>query len=409
MSKALLSVNNYYYLRGGAEKVFLEHNDLLTAEGWRVAPFAMQGEKNLATPWDKYFVQEIEFGETYSLSEKLVNAVKIIHSPEAKRHIRRLIEDLKPDVAHAHNIYHHLSTSILPELKRHDVPVVLTLHDLKIACPAYTMLSGQRICEDCKSGLYHVVKNRCLKGSLMLSGLIMLESYFNQLFGLYRNNVDKFVVPSQFYIDKFVEWGFERSRFVHIPNFVESKPQQPGSEVEAMKTDYLVYAGRLSYEKGLPTLIDAVIELGYPLKVAGSGPLESMLKQKVATAGATNIEFLGHLSQEQLANLVAGCRAVVAPSEWYENCPMSVIEAFLAGKIVVGSDIGGISEMIDHNVDGFKFPMGDVAALTELLRQVADLPKDQIVEMGQNAQAKAASQYSKQQYLEKTLALYDSF
>ncbi len=407
MSKALLSVNNYYYLRGGAEKVFLDHNQLLASLGWQVAPFAMTGAKNLSTPWSDYFVQEIEFGESYSLGEKIVNAAKIIHSPEAKRQIRRLINDFKPDIAHAHNIYHHLSTSILPELRRHNIPVVMTLHDLKLACPAYTMISDNQICEQCKSGLYHVAKNRCMKGSLLLSGLILMEAYFNRYFNRYEDNVSRYVVPSQFYIDKFVEWGFARERFVHIPNFVEPEPGQQANGGVSDGANYFVYAGRLSHEKGLLTLINAAAEQGYPLVVAGTGPLEAMLKARVEQLNAKNIEFVGYLDRHKLAKLVADCRAVIVPSEWYENCPMSVIEAFLAGKPVIGSDVGGISEMVDHEVDGFKFEMGNVESLATIMNAVASFDKSKLATLGENAHRKATTVFSKAQYQAKMLALYD--
>jgi glycosyltransferase involved in cell wall biosynthesis len=162
----LLSINNYYYYRGGAETVFLEQNKLLERQGWKVVPFAMHHPKNMSTPWSAFFVDEIEFGQDYSFAQKLLRAPKVIYSIEARRKLNRLLNQVKPDVAHAHNIYHHISPSILSLLKGRGVPTVLTLHDLKIACPAYHMLAPDGICERCKGGhLYNVVANRCIKGS----------------------------------------------------------------------------------------------------------------------------------------------------------------------------------------------------------------------------------------------------
>lgn len=398
----LLSINNYYYLRGGAEKVFLDHNELMSDNGWAVAPFAMKGEKNQQTDWSRYFVEEIEFGESYSLSQKMINAVKIIHSREAKTHIAKLVQDFNPSVAHGHNIYHHLSTSILPELQRHGVPVVLTLHDLKLACPAYTMLSNGRICEDCKGGVHNVLTKKCMKGSTLLSGLILLEALYTRAFGTYRNNVDAYVVPSQFYIDKFVEWGFPREQFVYVPNYVE----QETANSELSHGDYFVYAGRLSNEKGLPTLVEAAAQQKARLVVAGSGPEEAAVKAMAEQKGADHISFAGYLNKQELAALVEGCRAVIVPSEWYENCPMSILEAFGKGKPVIGSDVGGISEMIDHEVDGIKFAMGSVAELTAAMETLSGKSDAQLKDMGEAAMAKIRDRFSKQNYLQKTLDLY---
>ena len=173
----LLSVNNYYYRRGGAEVVFLGQNRLFEDIGWRVIPFSMQHSSNFDTPWSEYFVNEIEFGAQYSTWQKLAWIPKVIYSFEARRKLARLVDMVQPDVCHAHNIYHHLSPAILSLVKSRGVPVVLTLHDLKLACPAYKMLTHDGICERCKGGrLYNVMWHRCIKESISLSAVVMLEA-----------------------------------------------------------------------------------------------------------------------------------------------------------------------------------------------------------------------------------------
>ena len=168
----LLAINNYYYYRGGAETLFLEHNRIFQDLGWQVVPFAMRHAQNLATPWSEFFVDEVEFGNDYSLREKLVRVPKVIYSFEAREKLARLLKAVEPDVCHAHNIYHHISPSILGLLKRRGIPTVLTLHDLKIACPAYSMLTHDGICERCRGGrLYNVLAHRCIKGSRALSAI----------------------------------------------------------------------------------------------------------------------------------------------------------------------------------------------------------------------------------------------
>jgi hypothetical protein len=190
--RRLLSINNYYYARGGAELVFLEQNRMLEAQGWSVVPFAMHHAKNLPSPWERHFVDEIEFGQSYGVARKLAMAGKVVYSREAQRRLEGLIAECRPTLAHAHNVYHHISPSIFPVLRKAGIPSVLTLHDLKVACPAYTMRTNDEICERCKGGrIDNVVRNRCIKGSLALSSLVMVETAVNRMLGSYTRNVDQ--------------------------------------------------------------------------------------------------------------------------------------------------------------------------------------------------------------------------
>ena len=243
----LLSINNYYYRRGGAEVVFLEQNRLFEEIGWQVVPFAMQHPKNLPSDWQDYFVDEIEFGNDYSLAEKIINTSKIIYSFEARKKIAALVTKTQPNIAHAHNIYHHISPAIFGKLKAMGIPTVLTLHDLKIACPSYEMLTHDGICERCKGGaLWNVAIHKCIKQSRVLSSVIMMESAIQRLLGCYSQDVDRFVTPSRYYLEKLVEWGWPRERFTYIPNFVDAREFVPNDNVGKA----FVYFGRLGPEKG---------------------------------------------------------------------------------------------------------------------------------------------------------------
>ena len=398
---ALLSINNYFYLRGGAESVFFEEMDLFSHEGWEVVPFSMQDEKNQESPWSRFFIDSLEFENIQSIFGKAKAVPKIIYSREAQKRLRSLLAEFKPDIVHAHNIYHHLSPSILPVLKEAGLPVVVTLHDLKIACPAYRMLNDAGICEQCKGGKnYHVLSNRCIKGSALGSAVIMVESYLHQWLGSYRKHVDRFIVPSRFYKEKFVEWGWPESQFAYVPNFVDVDQFQPYSEAG----DYFFYFGRLSFEKGVGTLVRAAKESGVKLKIAGTGPDGDALRE--LAGDSTNIEFLGFLRGEPLHEAIGRARAVVLPSEWYENAPISVMESCAMARPVIGANIGGIPELIREGQTGFVFPSGDVNALSQVLQDVAAMSDDKLVEMGAAGRAWMESDFSRAAHLAMLKEVY---
>jgi glycosyltransferase involved in cell wall biosynthesis len=400
--RTLLSINNYHYLRGGAETVFFAHNSLLREAGWTVVPFAMKHPRNLPSPYDEYFVDEIEFGEGYGLVGKLQRLPKVIYSFEARRKLDALLSATRPDVAHGHNIYHHLSPSILGLLRSRGIPTVLTLHDLKIACPAYNMLAADGVCERCRGGqLHNVVTRRCIKGSTALSGIAWFEAVLHRLLGSYTRSVDRFVVPSRFYIEKFASWGMERERFVHVPNFVDARAFAPSYDPGTR----FLYFGRLSREKGLPTLIRAAGRAGVALDIAGTGPQEGELRQLAAATGAT-VSFLGHLGGQALHDAVRASRAVVLPSEWYENAPMSLLEAYALGKPVIGSAIAGIPELVREGLTGALFPAGDAVALSGVLRRFADAPAGDIAGWGRSARTWVEAEFSPARYRQRIDALY---
>jgi glycosyltransferase involved in cell wall biosynthesis len=402
MPPTLLSINNYYYRRGGAETVFLEHNQMFESLGWGVAPFAMHHPKNLTTPWSRYFVDEIEFGESYSLVQKLIRARKVIYSSEACRKLGRLIDDLHPDVAHAHNIYHHISPSILGLLKRRGVPTVLTLHDLKVACPAYNMLAADGICERCKGGrLYNVLLHRCIKGSAMLSGVVMAEAVLHRLIGSYRDCVSRFVVPSRFYIAKLTEWGLPSQLFRYVPNFVDASRYAPSFA----PGDGFLYLGRLSREKGLATLIRAAAAAGCKVSIAGTGPQAEEL-QALARETRADVEFLGYLTGDALHDAVRRARAVVLASESYENAPVSLLEAYALGKPVIGARIGGIPELIREGETGSSFASGDVASLATAMQTMMERTPSDVAAMGRSGRQWMEKDFTADRYRDGVLDIY---
>lgn len=398
----LLNVNSYHYPRGGADNVYFRHAEMMASEGWENAFFAMHHPENLPSEWSEWFADELQLGHEYSVARKAVMATKVIWSFEAQRKLRGLLRAFRPDVAHLHNIYHHLSPSILPEFHAAGVPVVMTAHDLKLACPSNKMFNATGVCERCKGGNYlNVVRHACVQGSRAASAIVAVEAWTHRFLRSYARHLDRIVVPSRFFLEKFVEWGWARERFVHIPNWVDTD----GVACDPSPGAYFLYFGRLSGEKGIETAVRAAAAAGVPLVVAGDGPLRPALERLVAEAGA-DVRFLGFQRGEALAAHVRGSRAVLVPSECYENAPLALIEAYAAGKPVIGSRLGGIPELVDEDRTGWLFGAGDVDALAALLRRVRALPDETVRTMGAAARGRVEQEFSRERYLRDMTALY---
>jgi glycosyltransferase involved in cell wall biosynthesis len=400
----ILSINNYHYRRGGSDVVYLDHAVLMEEQGWINGFFSMNHSKNLDTLWSKYFIDEIEFGHAYSLGQKLAMASKVVYSFEAQNKLKRLLQDFPADIAHLHCVYHHLSPSIIATLRDTGIPVVMTAHDLKIACPAYKMLNDTGVCEKCKEGnLLNVVKHRCVRDSLTASAIVMVESIVHRMLNTYQGKLDKVVVPSRFFMEKFIEWGWPGDKFAYIPNFVDSTRFEPSYN----PGNYFLYFGRIAPEKGIATLMRAAKAAGIKLKIAGTGPIEAELHTLQAELQG-DIEFLGYKLGPELHALIRDARAVVLPSEWYENAPMSVLESFALGTPIIGARIGGIPEMLIEGETGWTFESRNTEELTDLLSRVVDMPLTQMANAGRNARNHVTWNFNRARYLQATLELYAS-
>jgi glycosyltransferase involved in cell wall biosynthesis len=372
--------------------------------GWAVVPFSMHHPDNEPTEWARYFVDESRAQESRSPLSRGVRALNAIYSNEAARRVGELVDVSRPDVAHAHNIYHHLSPSVLVELSRRGIPVVLTLHDLKLACPAYKMYSHGAVCEKCRGGaLRHVITNRCIKGSLAMSSLVWLESTVHRLLDVYHKNVTRFVVPSRFLLAKLAEWGIDTTRFTHVPNSVDVDALTPQGE----PGEAFVYLGRLMPEKGVATLVRAAAQARVRLRIVGTGPEETHLRHLAAELGS-DVEFAGYLSGSALKAAISSARAVVLSSELYENAPLSALESSALARPVIGADIGGIPELIRHEETGFVYRSGNVDSLVEALTRAQRLPVEALARMGRAAREWMRTEFSPMVYRERMLTIYRS-
>ena len=399
----ILSINKYYWHKGGSETVFFGEKEMLENKGHVIVPFSMKSSQNYYSPYEKYFVNNIDYNEPGFL-KKVSNSAKIIYSFEARNKIESLLKDFSPDLAHFHIFQHQISPSVFGPLKKKNIPIVLTLHDLKPICPIYTMYVNGGVCEDCFGGkFYNCIKNKCTKGSIVGSVVNSMEMYFHQAMKYYKD-VDMFIAVSKFYRNKMIEFGYNENKILYLPNFIKGI----SNIRKKCDKDYILYFGRLSEEKGIEVLLKSAKTLpDIPFYIAGTGPIEANLKVYKEQHGLDNVTFLGFKSGVDLEALISCATCIVVPSMWYENCPMTVLEALSYGKPVIGSDIGGIPELINNNVDGFIFSTGDDNNLSSKIRILWER-REFAKKMGLEGMKKVQEKFNIEDHYSGLLSIYES-
>jgi len=362
----ILVVNKFYWLRGGSERVFFDLAAGYERHGHEVIPFAMQSPRNRPSAWEARFAPEVSW--TGGPVKKLRAAAATIHSRPAAARLRELVRDVRPHVAHLHNFHHQLSPSIVDVLREEGVPAVHTLHDYKTICPNYLLYTQGSVCERCRDGrFHHAVVHRCLNRGLGASVVAAIEMTWHGARRTLERGIRRFVSPSRFLAMKLQEFGVPDGAVSVVPNGIEPGAFAPAGE----PGNGFVAAGRLSREKGIRTLLHAVAAVPEAaLTVLGTGPLEAELRLEAQRIAPGRITFGGHLDRPAVLDRVRSARALVLPSEWYENAPIAALEAMACGVPVIGSDIGGIPEMVRPGQTGLLFPPGDAGTLASRLREL---------------------------------------
>lgn len=352
----ILLSNKFYYRRGGDCIYMLNLEQLLKAHGHEVAVFAMDYPENIDTPWRKYFPQNMS---------RLMALTRPFGSHEVRRKFNKLLDDFRPEVVHLNNIHTQLSPVIAELAHRRGIRVVWTLHDYKLLCPRYDCLrDGKTVCELCFGGDKTPCRTyRCMKGSRLASEIGYREAVMWSRPRL-EECTDLFICPSRFMAEKMAQGGFRKDKLRVLCNFIDVEKCRKD---DYAKDDYYCYVGRLSHEKGVGTLVEAAARLSYKLKVIGGGPLLEQLKIKNEQLKG-NVEFLGFKQWEEIKEIAGRARFTVIPSEWYENNPLSVIEAECIGTPVLGARIGGIPELIVEGASGMTFESGNAEDLTEKIK-----------------------------------------
>ena len=400
----ILHVNKFLYRRGGAEAYMLDVAELQRAAGHEVEYFAMRHPDNLPARFEDRFPSRVEFDPApTTLSGKLRGAGRLLWSTSAAQGIRAVLDRFRPDVVHLHNIYHQLSPSILGPMRDAGVGVVMTLHDYKLACPTYRFLDHGEICEACvPRRFWSPTLRRCNAGSVAASTLNGLEATIHTFMGAYRP-VHRFLCPSRFLEGKMRSSKVYPKRLRWLPNFVDAARVVP----KTGEGGGVVFAGRLSHEKGVDLLIEAVrLHNGLVVDIAGEGPARPELEQLAAERGvAARVRFHGRLGKDELHRLFAGAAVLAVPSRWYENMPLTVLEGFAAGLPVVASDLGGLPELIEPAVDGLVVPPNDPAALADALSSLVGAPASAAA-MGRAGRTKVLAKYGPGRHVEQLEGYY---
>lgn len=405
----ILLIDVYNFNKGGAETVCFNTGKLLEEYGHKVVYFTLKWFHNKPSPFSKYFPESKETRD--GLLKQVKNLINYFYHFEAAKKIEQLILDEKPDLAHIHLMWGQITPSIFPVLKKYHIPILFTVHDYRIVCPAYTFRDGNgRICEACQGRhFYKCFTHTCCKGSKMMSAIMAAEQYFRNVFFNPAKYIDGFIYVSNFarsIQEKYMPLLKSKPN-ITLYNFSTSIVCEP----RTMPTDkYFLFFGRLSYEKGVMTLLKAFKDLPQcRLKVVGTGPKEEELKAFARDNGMKNVTFLGYKTGKELTDLVSNAYFVIVPSEWYENNPMTIIEAYSVGTPVIGARIGGIPEIVVDGQTGFRFESGNVEDLCRIILQADSLDSNAYTALSRGTIDFANQNLSKESYWKKLIEFYNRF
>lgn len=376
----ILQVHNFYRQPGGEDQVVAAERELLEAHGEEVRLFGADND------------------DIGGFCSRLATAWRAPYSSAARRDLERELAAWKADVVHVHNFFPLLTPSIFDACRSAGVPVVMTLHNFRLLCPGALLWRAGDVCERCLGNSpWQAALYRCYRGSFLGSLAVARMVRRLQADPSWRQQVERFIVMTEFARAKFIAAGWEPERIVVKPHFY----RPPYGCAEAGGRGGALFAGRLSPEKGVATLLRAWHEMPHPLLLAGDGPL----RDEVEGCGNSDVRLLGWLSLDELSARMRQAACLVVPSEWYETFGLVVIEAFAHGLPVVASRIGALAELVEDGVTGLLFAPGDEAGLAASVRRLLENPEE-ARRMGENARAVFAERYTPERNYPQLLRIY---
>lgn len=401
----ILYCNKYNFPFSGTEKYLFEVMDLMRSHGHEVALFSAANLEEDENRSENHSAPQTNFDlKKAGPRENAKRGLRAIYSWKARRSLRQTIQEFRPDIAHVRNIYHHLSPSILAELKAQKIPVLYHLNDFKMLCPSYNMVSNGNACERCQGGrFWHVITEGCYSGRAGASVMLAAEAYTHKWLGTYRNCVDQFLAPSQFVKHKLVEHGWDDKKIEVLPHF-----QKLSENISTpAQNAFILYFGRLSPEKGVADLLEAMRLLPHvKLQIAGEGLQRAELERITRSLGLKNVEFLGQLQGRDLERAIVGSQFTVLPSRAYETFGKSIAESYAWARAVVASDLGSRRELVREGETGLLYPVGNTKKLAEAIASLIAHP-DIANKMGRAGRTLIQANHSPEQHYSRLLALYE--
>ena len=395
----ILEINKFYNSKRGADKHFLDVIALLKEGGHEVADFSMIQDDNEYSQWEDYFLSPVGYNNSFSIWERIKGAGRMFYSFEAHRKINTVLDEFRPDIVHVHNLYHQMSPTILFEIKKRNIPIVMTVHDFKLVNPNHSLRLAGQAYRRCANGKYYqCILDRCVKNSYALSFLAAAEMYWHSWLGTYSKNIDYYIAPSEFTKKILTEWGMDKDKIITLPHFAPTlKGKTAGGHSFAVADSFALYAGNISREKGADTLIGIFTQQkGMKLYLAGE------VEKGFEIPAHANIVYLGFLNTDKLAEYIRKSKCVISGSELPETFGLIALEAITAGKPFLGYDVGAYGEVIQHGKSGL------IAQNKQQLAEFIDtIAKGEIVFSEQEIKMQA-QKYNAHDYCEKIALIFSN-
>ena len=351
----ILKVHEYYTGSGGEDTVFHNETALLRSYGHEV-------------------IEYLEHNKKIESMNKASVALQTIWSGSSSQKLKRVLQERKPQIVHFHNTFPLISPAAYYACQDLGIPVVQTLDNQRLICPAASFYRDGHLCLDClgRTPPWPGVLHACYHHSRLHTAVVASMLTVHRLMRTWQKMVDRFLCSTSFYRDLFVEAGLPADKIIVVPHFVSD-----GSRRETGIGDYALFLGRLDPEKGIKTLLEGWRHLGLPLKIRGTGLLESFAREFVREHSLDRIEFVGRLEEPELDLLIRNARFLIVPSEgYYETFGMVIIEAYSRGIPVVASNIGVIPELVSDNQTGLLFEAGNSLDLANKAAWMWEHPLD---------------------------------
>lgn len=383
----ILVIHNYYQFRGGEDECAEQETRLLREHGHEVRFFSRHNDEIRAL----------------SPPGMALLPFRAVWSARTFRDLRAACREFRPDVAHVHNWFPLLSPAVFRACRAEGVPTVYTLHDYRLFCPMGCLYKAGRICEDCRSrSLWQGVRDRCYRGNFGATATAALTLAAHRCAGTWRRDVSAYIALTEFSRDWFVGAGLPAERISLRPNFAWDVGRREGLRAGAL------FVGRLSAEKGISELLDAWRELpDVPLTVMGDGPLRAEAEAKVRAAGLSQVTLTGFRPMDEVVEAMRRALFLLVPSQWYEVCPRTIIEAFAAGTPVLATRVGGLPHMVEDGRTGLVFEPGSPGDIAAKVRRACSDPAA-LAAWGDEARREYERRYTPEAAHRRLMEIYES-